>query len=98
MKIRYKAALAALVLGLLPMATPALAREGVSISVDFGTVAFGYYDGYWDRDHRWHRWQGDERVRFRRDYREHYYGRRHDRYRNHGWRGHDRYWERDHRR
>jgi hypothetical protein len=52
-------------------------------------VAFAYQDGYWDRDHRWHRWGRGEAAWYRAHYRDHYYGWRHDRDRrdrNHGWR------------
>lgn len=37
-------------------------RESGAISLDFGNVAFGYRDGYWDNGHTWHRW-GDDRHR-----------------------------------
>jgi hypothetical protein len=46
---------------------PALA--GVGISVDFGDVAIGYRDGYYDSGHHWHHW------RHAHDYRD--YGRAH---------------------
>jgi hypothetical protein len=32
------------------------AFAGVGISLDFGDVAIGYRDGYYDSGHRWHRW------------------------------------------
>lgn len=60
----------------------------------YGGVAFGYRDGYWDRDHYWHAWASpDEAYRFRSSYADHYYDRPHDGERNGGWRDDDRYWE-----
>jgi hypothetical protein len=63
--------------------------ERVGVSLNFGNVAFGYQDGYWDRGHRWHHWRdADEVRRYRLVTTNHYYGWRHDRDRDHGW--HDR--------
>lgn len=39
----------------LTITPPAFA--GVGISVDFGDVAVGYRDGYYDSDHHWHHWR-----------------------------------------
>lgn len=53
-----------------------------ALTFDFGSVAFGYNDGYWDNGHRWHAWRnrGD-----------------HDGYRNHqGNNYHDWHHNRDH--
>ena len=98
MNLGLKALLIASTIALVPVAGagPAAARSNVSVVFDFGDVAFAYSDGYWDREHRWHRWRDrDEAYRYRTAYREHYYDWRHDRDRDHGWRGRDRYWDHD---
>tara|TARA_R110002074_G_scaffold60236_4_gene146105 strand:+ start:7986 stop:8315 length:330 start_codon:yes stop_codon:yes gene_type:complete len=46
--------------GLAMTSTPSLA--GVSINLDFGSVATGYQDGYWDNNHHWHNWRSDEEM------------------------------------
>jgi hypothetical protein len=33
------------------------ALAGVGVSVDFGDVAIGYRDGYYDSGHHWHHWR-----------------------------------------
>ena len=91
MKLRGKAALLALSTVLV---MPIGAQAGTRIVVDFGAVAFGFEDGYWDRDHRWHDWQRREDWdHYRTAYREHAYAWRHDRDRDNGWR--DEYWRHD---
>jgi len=95
MKLGLKAILVAGALALVPIAAsaPASARANVGVVLDFGNVAFAYRDGYWDRDHHWHAWRNrDERIRFERDNRGHYYDYNHSHDRNHGWRDSDRYW------
>jgi len=60
---------------------------GTSLTVDFGTVAFGYNDGYWDTGHRWHAWRNNAE---RTNYRSHganFHGYNHDRDHNGGWHG-----------
>jgi len=54
-----------------PFATIASAqpRDGVTLSFSVGDVAFGYHDGYYDRERRWHRWASDAERDW---YREHY--------------------------
>ena len=88
----------ALIAGAVALGTPAMpvaARENVTISVNPGGIAFGYSDGYWDRDHHWHRWSNQADAEwYREHYRDHYYARRHDRARDHGWREADRWWDR----
>lgn len=32
---------------------------GTVVAFDFGTVRYGYSDGYWDNGHQWHRWNND---------------------------------------
>ncbi|NIJ47934.1 hypothetical protein [Rhizomicrobium electricum] len=66
-------------------------HRNTSVSVDFGNVAYGYRDGYWDNSHRWHNWRNS---REHRDYRDHhrdsYRSGYHDRYSGQGWMGDDR--------
>jgi hypothetical protein len=31
-------------------------HDSTNVTLDFGTVAYGYNDGYWDNGHRWHAW------------------------------------------
>jgi len=60
------------------------ARTGVSF--DFGNVAYGYQDGYWDNGHRWHRWRNrGDHDNYRDQYHDNYRDGRHNRYRHHGW-------------
>jgi hypothetical protein len=56
MRTILQAALIAGVMGAtaLTATPPALAQVGVS--VDFGDVAIGYQDGYYDSHHSWHNW------------------------------------------
>lgn len=57
-------------------------------------VAFGYSDGYWDREHHWHAWQNrDDETRFRAANHDHYYDRPHNADRDQGWHNNDQYWE-----
>lgn len=75
--------------------TPGMAA-GVDFSVTIGNAAFGYSDGYWDRDHHWHTWRNKREAEyFRTHYGEHYVAVRHDRDRkdrDKGWRN-ERWWE-----
>ena len=57
------------------------------VTFSFGDVAFGYRDGYWDNDHRWHKWRNARDHRSYRDqYRDNYRDGYHHRYRGQGWR------------
>jgi hypothetical protein len=57
---------------------PALA--GVGISLDFGDVAIGYQDGYYDSHHRWHHWaHPDDYKAYGHAHPEHYHDYGHDR-------------------
>ena len=58
-------------------------------------IAYGYSDGYWDRNHQWHAW-GDqqEAETWRRENPGHYYERRHDVEPDGGWREGDEWWGR----
>lgn len=56
------------------------------ISVNFGDIAFGYSDGYWDNSHRWHAWRNDAEARSYRDHSgSNFHSWRHDHDRNSGW-------------
>lgn len=73
-------------------ALPAAAE--VNISVDPGSIAFGYSDGYWDRDHHWHAWRNRNDAEWYRSHdAQHYVDRRHDQEREQGWHGEDRWWD-----
>lgn len=88
-------AIAALALAAAPLATiaPAAAADA-TVSVNSGGIAFGYSDGYWDRDHQWHQWRDrDEAREWREHNKDHYYDRRHDEEKDAGWRG-ERWWDR----
>jgi len=59
--------------------TPASARESFNFSIDSGNVYMGYRDGYYDNNHRWHRWQNRRHYReFRTHYSDRYRDMRHD--------------------
>lgn len=53
-----------------------------ALSIQFGGIAFGYRDGYWDNGHRWHHWH---HHRDYRDHGDHYHGWNHDRDSDNGW-------------
>ena len=95
MRTVLKGSIVALVMAgaLIGVAGPASAAH-VSISVDPGVIAFGYADGYWDRDHQWHGWANPADARwYRSHYRSHYFGHPHDRDHDGGWRNE---WWHDH--
>jgi len=50
-------AAALLVAGLTATAAPAEARGQTNFSITLGNAQFGYHDGYYDNNRRWHRWQ-----------------------------------------
>jgi hypothetical protein len=97
MKHIIKAALIALALagGPIVVSVPATAAV-VDFSVTLGNAAFGYSDGYWDRDHHWHKWSNRAEAKYFRDhYNEHYVAVRHDHDRkdhDQGWRN-ERWWD-----
>ena len=95
MKHLFSGTLFALALATAPVITAAPAAAAVDFSVSLGNAAFGYSDGYWDRDHQWHTWRNrDEQRYFRTHYAEHYVNSKHDRDREHqGWRE-ERWWDR----
>jgi hypothetical protein len=91
----FSLALGGVVLGAALPASPVSAAN-VTVGIGEGGAVFGYNDGYWDRDHRWHKWRDErEATEWRRDHHEHYYDWKHNRDRDEGWRDHDRYWEHD---
>ncbi len=59
------------------------------ISINFGDVAFAYRDGYWDNNHRWHKWRNSrEQQDYRDQHGSHYRNGNHNRYRGNGWQKH----------
>jgi len=65
-------------------AGPASAQIGISL--DVGSIAFGYQDGYWDRDHHWHHWRSRHEANYYRNSPgNHYRSYRHDRNGSDGW-------------
>ncbi len=81
MKTVMKTLLAAgLLFGAGMMGAAPLSAQPAHFSFRIGDVAMGYSDGYYDRDHRWHRWRHErEREWYRVHYRTSYRGMRHDR-------------------
>jgi len=72
---------------------PGPALAAVSITVNPDAIAFGYSDGYWDREHQWHRWPSRADAQwYRSHYKQHYYTHRHDRDHDQGWHESDRWW------
>lgn len=74
-----------------------VAAQGFTLSFNAGNVAFGYTDGYYDNNRRWHRWRSDrERQWYMKNQRGRYHAisRDRDRDRDRRWRD----WDRDHRR
>jgi len=92
----FKGALVALALASMPVAASAPAAAAADFRITLGNAAFGYSDGYWDRDRHWHKWRNREEARYFRDhFHDHYYAVRHDRDRrdhDQGWRN-DRWWD-----
>jgi hypothetical protein len=59
------------------------------ISINFGDIAFGYSDGYWDNGHRWHAWNSDSDARaYRASHGSNFHSWRHDRNSDNGWQRH----------
>jgi hypothetical protein len=84
MKMLQAALLAAsLVVPSLAVTVPAMARS--SVTVDFGNVSIGYRDGYYDRDHHYHRWARHDATAYRAQYQQSYRDMNHDRDRNRSW-------------
>ena len=96
-KMIVKAALAVAAIGSMPVLVSAPASAYTDVTVSTGNVAFGYRDGYYDRDYRWHRWDNDDDwSNYRRHYSHYYRDYGHDRDDDY-WRTryhHDRGWHR----
>ena len=91
-KMLCKAAVIAFALG--GASLPVLAADVTVAVTPNANIAFGYSDGYWDRDHAWHQWRNrDEASAWRKEHDQYYYDRKHDAERDMGWRS-DRWWER----
>lgn len=61
-------------------------RGSAAISLNFGNVAFAYSDGYWDNNHRWHRWSNvNEQRRYQKHHHRSYNNHRHDQDHDHSW-------------
>jgi len=71
------AASALCAVGTVAVSAPALARDrgdNIGVTVTFGGAAFGYDDGYYDSDRRWHQWRDDdERAWYEQNNRDTYY-------------------------
>jgi len=60
------------------VAPPAFAQMDIGFRI--GDVTVAYRDGYWDRDHHWHKWRNDSDWRsFRENHPAHYHDYQHDR-------------------
>ena len=65
-------------------------RDSLGVSVGFADIGFGYSDGYWDNEHRWHQWRNNgERASYRNYQGNHYNDWNHDRDADEGWRSGD---------
>ena len=60
--------------------------SGTMVAMDFGTVRYGYSDGYWDNGHQWHAWNNDGDMQtYRSRQGSVYHDWRHDRDGSDGW-------------
>ena len=57
-----------------------------AVAIDFGTVAFGYNDGYWDTGHQWHNWRNRGDYSNYRSHGQNFHGWNHNRDHDNGWR------------
>lgn len=58
---------------------PSQRGSGVNFSITLGNVVFGYSDGYYDQDRRWHGWRNDdERNWYQQNHRDSFFGMNHD--------------------
>jgi hypothetical protein len=91
-----KGALMALALAAAPVAASVPAAAASDFSISLGNAAFGFSDGYWDRDHHWHNWQNKSQAQYYRTHNaDHYVASRHDqdpKDHDKGWRN-ERYWD-----
>ncbi|HEX3483853.1 MAG TPA: hypothetical protein VHT51_02265 [Micropepsaceae bacterium] len=97
MKYIVQGAIVALALSATPLIASAPAAAATDFSITLGNAAFGYSDGYWDRDHHWHAWRNRDEARYFREHMaDHYYNMRHNhdrKDRDEGWRN-ERWWDR----
>ena len=70
--------LAALALSALVGAVIVPAAGAATLGINFGNVSLGFSDGYWDNNHRWHKWGRGELARYRTVHRDTYHAWRHD--------------------
>ena len=70
---------------LVPTAFTAPASARAAVAIDFGGVAIGYRDGYYDQGHRYHRWARADAARYRDRYHDHYRDMAHTRDHDRGW-------------
>lgn len=86
MKLILKATLIASALAILPLSAAVPASARAAVSFNFGNIAVGYRDGYWDNGHRWHRWSNHrDAVHYRAHYQGNYHNTYHYRAHNNGW-------------
>jgi len=69
----------------LPTAFSAPAAARAVAGIDFGNVAIGYRDGYYDQGHRYHHWAHRDAERYRTKYHDNYRDMTHSR-------DHERHW------
>ena len=80
MRPSMKVIAAALILGV----SAGAANAAVRVGFDFGNVAIGYSDGYYDNGHHWHAWRRQADLRaWQRDHHDSYHGWRHNGRRHH---------------
>jgi len=77
-----KAVLLVSVIALVPTLASVTPSAAVGVAIDFGNVTMGYRDGYYDRDHRYHRWARKDAVAYRAHNQDHYRDMTHDKDRN----------------
>ncbi len=68
--------------GMIATTEPAAARStgGITFSIQLGNAVFGYSDGYYDQNRRWHRWRNSQERRwYQSNHRDAFYNMRHDR-------------------
>ena len=66
------------------LALTAGTANAAGIRFDFGNVAIGYSDGYYDNGHHWHSWRHRSDLRtWQRDHQDNYHGWRHNDRRHH---------------
>ena len=68
-----------------PTALTAPASARAVVGIDFGNVAIGYRDGYYDNGHRYHHWARADAAKYRGQYQDHYRDMAHTRDHNRGW-------------